>query len=237
VSTSTGSGVAAVEATGGRALWLTYTGGNIREWSLWTKGLRTKAKRIAFLSADVDGPAPLVLGRAWLGSLPYATGRTIVVLATNGSRQLTFTAGDRVLAVSAHSAGYAAVLADGHVLTLSPQGRLLSDVPYEPGFAEDAVLALAGLVVKTRDGVEIRRGASVRRIALPRSSRFLGFFEGVVAYGDGRQLRLLRVSDGKDVLLRTLAPRFQAQIGLGGIGYASGRTLGFNSWGFVRAAL
>src|SRR6187455_3316251 len=37
-STSTGSGVAGVIATGGRALWLTYTGGNIREWSLWTKG-------------------------------------------------------------------------------------------------------------------------------------------------------------------------------------------------------
>ena len=26
-----------VIASGGRGLWLTYTGGNIREWSLWTK--------------------------------------------------------------------------------------------------------------------------------------------------------------------------------------------------------
>lgn len=237
VNTSTGSGVAAVAATGGRALWLTYTGGNIREWSLWTKGPRAKAKRIAFLPADVDGPAPIVLGRAWLGSLPYAAGRTIIVLRTNGSRQFTFTAADRVVAVSAHSGGYAAVLADGHVLSLSPQGQLLNDVRFAPGYAEDAVLALAGLVVKTRDGVEIRRGATVRSIALPRGSRFLGFFEGVVAYGAGRQLRLLRVGDGRDVLLRTLAPRFHAHLGVGGIGYASGRTLGFNSWGFVRAAL
>ena len=49
VSTSTGSGVAGVIATQGRALWLTYTGGNIRDWSLWTKGGQAKAKRLAFL--------------------------------------------------------------------------------------------------------------------------------------------------------------------------------------------
>ena len=65
VSTSTGSGVADVIATEGRALWLTFTGGNIREWSLWTKGGATKARRIAFLSADVDGPAPVLLGSVW----------------------------------------------------------------------------------------------------------------------------------------------------------------------------
>ena len=38
VCASTGSGVAGAIATGAAALWLTYTGGNIREWSLWTKG-------------------------------------------------------------------------------------------------------------------------------------------------------------------------------------------------------
>jgi hypothetical protein len=63
-----------VIATGGRALWLTYIGGNIREWSLWTKGPNAKARRIAFLTADVDGPAP-VSPRGRLGRLaPYATG-------------------------------------------------------------------------------------------------------------------------------------------------------------------
>ena len=119
VSTSTGSGVAGVIATQGRALWLTYTGGNIREWSLWTKGGRAKAKRLAFLPADVDGPPPVILGSVWEGSLPYATGRTIVVLAPNGSRRFSFTAADRVVYLSAHSRGYAAVLANGSVLTIS----------------------------------------------------------------------------------------------------------------------
>jgi hypothetical protein len=237
VSTSTGSGVAAVEATGGRALWLTYTGGNIREWSLWTKGPRAKAKRISFLPADVDGPPPVVLGRVWEGSLPYAVGRTVIVLAPNGSRRFTLTAPDRVVTLSAHSRGYAAVLANGHVVTISVQGTLLNDFPFEPRFAQDAVLAGPGLVVKTVNGLEIHRGDSTRQISLPKGSRFLGLSEGVVAYGTGRQLRLKRLDGGRDALLRTLAPRFQAQLGRRGIVYASGRTLGFTVWASVSTSV
>jgi hypothetical protein len=237
VSTSTGSGVAAVEATGGRAVWITYTGGNIREWSLWTKGRGSRVKRISFLPADVDGPPPVVLGRPWEGSLPYAVGRTVIVLAPNGSRLFTLTAPDRVVALSAHSRGYAAVLANSHVLTISREGRLLRDHSFPAGGVQDAVLAAPGLVAKTPDGIEIRNGDSIRKIALPRSSRFLGYSEGVVAYGLGRQLRLNRLANGHDTLYRTLAPRFQAQLGRRGLVYASGRTLGFSVWAFVAGSV
>lgn len=233
VSTSTGSGVASVEAADGRALWLTYTGGNIREWSLWTKGPGAKARRISFLPADVDGPPPVVLGRPWEGSLPYAAGRTVIVLAQNGSRKFTLTAPDRVVALSAHSRGYAAVLANSHVLTISLTGKLLRDHSFEAGGVQDAVLAGPGLVAKTPAGIEVRNGDLVRRYPLPRNSRFLGYSEGIVAYGLGRQLRLNRLSNGRDTLFRTLAPRFQAQLGRRGIVYASGRTLGFSAWVYV----
>ena len=235
-STSTGSGVAGVAATGGRALWLTFTGGNTREWSLWTKG-GAKAKRIQFLTADVDGPPPVVLGEAWEGSLPYSVGRTVIVLAPNGSRRFTLTAPDRVVALSAHTGGYAAVLANGHVITISLQGRLLSDFPFEPGFVKDAVLAAPGLVMMTANGIAVRKGGGVQEIHLPRDARFLGFSEGVVAYGTGRQLRLVRLSGGNDVLFRTLAPGFQAQLGRIGIAYSSGRTLGFRAWVFVNGSV
>ena len=237
VSTSTGSGVAGVIATGGRALWLTFIGGNIREWSLWTKSGAAKAKRIRFLSADVDGPAPLLLGRVWEGSLPYAFGRTVIVLAPNGSRKFTLTAPDRVVALSAHSRGYAAVLANGSVLSISPQGAVLRQRTFDPGFVQDAVLAAPGLVVKTRAGLEIYNGDAVRRIALPAGSRFLGLSEGIVAYGTGRQLRLLRLANGHDTLFRTLAPGFQAQLGRLGIAYASGRTLGYSAWAIVSSGV
>ncbi len=237
VSTSTGSGVAGVAVTDGRTLWLTYTGGNIREWSLWTKGGIARTKRIAFKAADVDGPAPIVLGSAWEESLPYAVGRTIVVLSSNGSRRFSVDATDEVRTLSAHSRGYAAVLANGSVLRLSLTGRVLGRTPYPPGFAQFAVLAAQGLVVKTVAGLEIHRNGAVRRLSLPAGSRFLGLSAGVVAYGTGRQLRLRRLSNGNDVLFRTLTPRFEAQLGRLGIVYASGRTLGYSAAVFVSGAV
>jgi hypothetical protein len=237
VSTSTGSGVADVIATQGRALWLTYTGGNIREWSLWTKGGVTKARRIAFLPADVDGPAPVILGSVWEGSLPYATGRTIIALAPNGSRRFTYTAADRVVFLSAHSRGYAAVLANGSVLTFSPTGKLIKERPFAPGAVQSAVLAAPGLIVETAAGLQIHGVGSVRTIPLPAGARFLGYSEGIAAYGIGRELRLRRLANGRDQPFRRLEPRFQAQLGRRGLAYGSGRTLGFSVWAIVSGAV
>jgi hypothetical protein len=237
VGTSTGSGVGGIAGTGGRALWLTYTGGNIREWSLWTKGRGGRAKRIGSFAADVDGPPPVVLGRAWEGSLPYAVGRSVIVLGPNGSRKFTLTAPGRVAALTAHSRGYAAVLADGKVLTISLAGSALREHPFQEGVVQDAVLAAAGLIVKTADGVEIHRGNTVRELPLPRGSRFLGYSAGIVAYGTGRQLRLRRLANGNDTLFRTLSPRFHAQLGRRGIAYGSGRTLGFTVAAFVSTSV
>jgi hypothetical protein len=237
VSTSTGSGVAGAIATQGRALWLTYTGGNIREWSLWTKGRLTKARRIAFLAADVDGPPPVILGSVWEGSLPYATGRTIVVLAPNGSRRFTYTAADRVVFLSAHSRGYAAVLANGSVLTFSPVGKLIRERPFARGVAQSALLAAPGLIVETPAGLEIHGVGPVRTIPLPAGARLLGYSEGIAAYGTGRELRLRRLAGGRDRLFRRLEPRFQAQLGRRGLAYGSGRKLGFSVWAIVRSAV
>jgi hypothetical protein len=237
VSTSTGSGIAGVIATQGRALWLTYTGGNIREWSLWTKGGQAKAKRISFLPADVDGPPPVILGSVWEGSLPYATGRTIIVLAPNGSRRFSLTAADRVVSLSAHSRGYAAVLANGSVLSISPTGKLIRERTFAPGTVQAAVLAAPGLIVETAAGLEIHGAAATQTIPLPPGARFLGYSEGIVAYGIGKQLRLRRLAGGKDRLFRTLAPAFHAQLGRRGLAYASGRTVGFSAWASVSSAV
>lgn len=234
-STSTGSGVAGVIVYALRGLWLTYTGGNIREWSLWTKGFHAKTRRIAFLTADVDGPPPVILGRAWEGSLPYATGRTIVVLDFDGSRRFTLTAPDRVVALSAHSAGYAAVLANGKLMTISPAGKPLRTYAYAPGLVQEAVLSRQGLVVKTAAGLEVHGETPVRKLPLPRGARFLGLTEGIVAYGTGRELRLLRLASSRDTLFRTLPPGFRAALGRRGLAYASGRTLGFATWSQVRS--
>ena len=234
-ATSTGSGIAAVSVSLRRALWLTYTGGNIREWSLWTRTRTSAARRIAFQARDVDGPAPFVVGSAWEGSLPYAADATIVVLRPNGARRFTLRAPDRVVALSAHSRGYAAVLANGNVLTVSADGRPLREHRFDET-VRAAVLAGPGLVASTASGLELRNGSAVRRFPLPAGSRFLGFSEGIVAYGTGAQLRLLRLNGARDTLFRTLAPRFHAQLGRRGLGYASGRTVSFHAWSTVSAA-
>lgn len=237
VSTSTGSGVAGAIATGRRALWLTFTGGNTREWSLWTKGRGGKARRIQFLTADVDGPPPVVLGRVWEDSLPYAVGRTVIVLAPNGARKFTLTAPDRVVTLTAHSRGYAAVLANGHVITISLQGRMLVDFPFEPGYVKEAVLAARGLVMMTANGIAVRKGGGVQEILVGPNARLLGFSAGIVAYGVGRQLRLVRLDGGHDVLFRMLAPGFWAQLGRTGLAYGSGRTLGYSAWAIVSGSV
>lgn len=230
VSASTGSGVSGVIASEGRGLWLTYTGGNIREWSLWTRAGQGPIQRIAFLTADVDGPAPVILGRAWEGSLPYAIGRTIVVLAPNGSRRFSLTAAARVVSLSAHTRGYAAVLASGSVLTISKAGTLIRERTFAPGAVQSAVLAAPGLILEVAAGLEIHGIGPLRTIPLPAGARFLGYSEGTVAYGTGRELRLLRLAGGSDSLFRRLAPRFHAELGRRGLAYASGRTLGFSVW-------
>jgi hypothetical protein len=235
VSTSTGSGVAAVSVSQRRALWLTYTGGNTREWSLWTKSRTSQAKRLGFVARDVDGPGPFVVGSAWEGSLPYALDETVVVLRPDGSRRFALRAPARVVSLSAHTRGYAAVLANGNVLTISGDGRPLREHAFtEP--VQAAVLAGPGLVALTRSGIEIRNGSAVRTLPLPAGTRFGGFSEGVVAYGVGRQLRLLRVADGRDRLFRTVAPRSAAQLGRRGLGWSSGTRVSFAPWSTVSAA-
>jgi hypothetical protein len=236
-STSTGSGVAAVTAAEGRALWLTFTGGNFREWSLWTKSRSSRAKRIRFVTRDVDAPSPIVLGAAWEGSLPYALDRTIVVLDSSGKRRFSLAVAERVVSLSAHSRGYAAVLADGRVLTISGSGKVLRERAFEPGFVEAALLAAPGLIMKTRDGLEVRKDSSVRRIPLPVGSRFHGYSEGLVAYSSGRELRLRRLRDDtRDVRFRTLPTGFRAQLGRQGLAYSSGARVSFNAWVVVASA-
>ena len=86
--TSTGNAVESVSLVGARALWVHYAGGNLREWSLWTATTtRPEARRLAFVTRDVDAPAPIVI-RPGDGSklgdlLPYAVDRQVVALGAN----------------------------------------------------------------------------------------------------------------------------------------------------------
>lgn len=128
VTTSTGTGIAGVTIARNRALWLHYAGGNTREWSLWTATTSARTpRRIAFATSEPDATAPIVIGggdfdrRQGYGDgdvLPYAIGRTVVVLTAKGSRSYTWDAPSRVTALDSQPGILAVAVEDGRVFVL-----------------------------------------------------------------------------------------------------------------------
>ena len=100
------------------------------------------------------------------------------------------------------------------------------------------MLAAPGLIVETADGLEIHRGNTVADGSRCRPVRASsGYSEGSSRTGRAGSCGCGGSRNGNDILFRTLAPRFQAQLGRRGIVYASGRTLGFTAWVIVSGAV
>ena len=79
---SGGFGISSVAVTGDRAFWLTRIGGNITDWQLWSATpTRRVARRLAFASADTDGPPAIVLGQGTNDGVPYAVGQTVTFVS------------------------------------------------------------------------------------------------------------------------------------------------------------
>lgn len=162
VRTSTGTTITALALAGRRALWLHVTGGNIREWSLWTAtGHLPAARRLRFARADADGPPPIVLGAgdsSRLGDiLPYAVGRTVTALRVTGSRRFTWTAPTRVVALAANDGELAVAGEDGTVTVLDADGSVLRRETF--GGSIDAVRITGdNLLVQSGRTLELRGG-------------------------------------------------------------------------------
>jgi hypothetical protein len=149
VTTSTGTGIAALSLAGSRVLWLHYTGGNIREWSLFTATVGApRPRRLAFAARDVDAPAPIVVGegdsRAG-GLLPYAVDREVIALRADGTRMFSWAAPARVTALGARGQVLAVGLADGsivvHDLAHGTSSELLESGPPTAVFVTGAGVA------------------------------------------------------------------------------------------------
>ena len=72
--------------SGNRALWIRYTGGNLRDWQLMTATTTRKTpKQLRFVEQDVDLPSPFAIGDSTAGlGIPYAAGKEVVLLGANG---------------------------------------------------------------------------------------------------------------------------------------------------------
>jgi hypothetical protein len=203
---STGSGISSVATSGRRVFWVTYVGGNIREYELWTATpRRASPRRLAEASSDVDSSErPLVLGAGTGEGVPYAVGATITYLADDGRRLFRVSVGSPVRALAAGIGPGAqrvvASLADGRVVVLSKTGSVIRTSDYEPEAVSAVLLALPGAIVQT--GVDVRVGTTT--VSLPAGATLLDYRQGRLVYAKGSQVRSRRAATSADTLLQTI---------------------------------
>lgn len=222
--TSTGSGLAGLALAGGRALWVTYTGGNTRELTVWT-ATRTspRPRRIASASGDVDAAPAVTIGDGDGDLLPYAANRSVVVLRANGARRFAWTAPAAVTAVDAFAGEVAVATAGGLVTVLDASGRVLD----EERFGADVYgLQLSGtsLVAQVGRTLEVREGPSARSIAIRGDQKLVGAGGGRAALLGRDGARLLDLRTGKTTLV---GPAGQARVDGGRVVTANGRRIVF----------
>jgi hypothetical protein len=238
---STGSGISAVAMSAQRSLWIQYAGGNLRDWQLYTATrTKTKPRQLAFVEQDVELPSPIVVGQGTLAAVPYAVKQTVTYLGDDGAAVFKWLAPAPVrLLAAGHGPGgaqVAAVLDSGVVDLLSNSGKVVRSYSYAPGAVTAVSLAPAGLVVQTGTTVEVRNGARMTTLALPKGAKMFDYGEGRVYYSLNGKLRARKVSSGADSLL--VAPRRErSAIGsfatAGGFAWAIGNELSWACAGCV----
>jgi len=193
---STGRGMAGVAVTSGRALWLSYAGGNTREWRLWTATTsKTTPRQLQFVARDVTAVQPLVVGAAGGGLLPYSLDSTVSTLRSSGSTAFTWTAPARVVALAARG-GHVAVAQEGaRVTVLDAHGNVVSVDLYA---SEVSAVALTGkgLLVQRGAVLELRRDADAQEFPITAGARLDDADARWAVWSDGKLVHVMRLSDG-----------------------------------------
>jgi hypothetical protein len=227
--TSTGNAIAAVSVAGSRVLWTHYVGGNTREWTLWTATTsRPAPHRLRAVSTDADSPPPIVLGpgeAAAGGLLPYAVGRQVTVLRSNGSRAFTWTAPAAVTALGADGGRTVVGRADGRATILGPDGEVVRELALDgpailAAFARGSGAALQrGRELVVYDGA----GGSIEVFPLPAGARLVDADRSSALYVSRSGLvRRLSLETGGE---RSYGAGTSAQLEPGRVAIGSGRTV------------
>lgn len=208
--TSTGNAIASLALGGNRALWLHYVGGNFRTWSLWTATTsKPKPLRLRSITRDADAPAPILLGRADGGLLPYAVGRTVIVLGADGTPRQAYEAETDVVGLAASGGRLAVAQRGGLVTVLDQAGEV---VQREEFAGEVDAVRMSGrmLVVQRGRSLEVR-GPFIRRTwTLPARAQL----QDVATARSVSQTKAVYVVGGQ-VRRLVLATGAQRQLGLG----------------------
>jgi len=161
--TSTGQGISNVSVAMNRLLWLTYAGGNFREWFLWTATTtRRTPRQLRFVSRRVESPPPIVLGPGTQQGIPYAVDRRIVYLGDDGRPIFVKAMAAPVQALASDSQGrfgitVAALLSNGEIVGLDASGEEEFTMTFPPG-------AVVAVELDRRIGLAVQVG---RRVTFP----------------------------------------------------------------------
>jgi len=234
---STGVGIPSVAVTGTRALWLSYMGGNTREWQLWTATpTRRTPARLEFLGWDADDPnSPVVLGPGTARGVPYAVERTITYFGADGTTIFETTVPSPVRALAAGSGPgdleFAALLADGSVVGLDGAGTELMNEPRAPGTVRSVRVCGLGLAVQVGDEVEITAPGSQDSVVvrLPSRATMLDVAQSRILYLLSGDLWAVRIATGARAHLIDGSPANPAygQIDSRGLAWSRARTVGW----------
>ena len=190
-----------------RVVWVSFAGGNLTDWQLWTATTTRKTpRRLAFVERDtMDAPA-MVVGDGSFDAIPYAVETEITLLGDSGRVIFRTHAPSEVRRITSGAGpdGWrvAAVLDSGEVTVLDGGGSVVKTYAYPTGAVRWIGLAPAGVVVQLPGAtVEILRGAATRNVQLRANAIVLDYAEGRILYRVGQTFWLRHVATGVDTLL------------------------------------
>jgi hypothetical protein len=227
---STGQGVWDVSVATRRILWLTYTGGNFREWFLWTATTtRTTPRRLRFVARDVDAPPPIVLGPGTDYAVPYAVDREVVFLADNGKALFRTTAPAPVRALTSHprirrfGAAVVALLASNELLGLDGTGTEVFRVDVPPGVSAIAYDDLSAVLYQRGRTVH----SDARDVVLPAGAAMVDAARGQILWTRAGDLGVTVIATGRTRRLVDGSPArpVHGQLELSGLSWAQGRVV------------
>ncbi len=201
------AGIGSIGVATSRVVWVSYAGGNLTDWQLWT-ATRTKRtpRRIAFVERDTSDPAPIVVGQGTPAGVPYAIDNQITLLRDDGSAAFRWTAPAPVRALTSGAGPYgwtvAALLASSEVVVLDAGGREVQRLAFPPGTVRWIGLAAAGLLVQTAGAkVEVHRGAAAQTLQLPANALVVDAAGSRLLYRVGQSFSLRDLASGADTPL------------------------------------
>jgi hypothetical protein len=232
--TSTGQGVWDVAVATNRLLWITYGGGNIREWTLWTATTtRRSTRQLRFVARDVDSAPPIVIGPGFHDRVPYAVNREVVLLGDDGRAifKTTVPSPVRLIATGPGPPGciVAVFVASGALLCLDRAGTVTPSTAYPTKSVKALGVLPPGAAIQVyREVAVVPPGAHEAPIVtLPRGATMVDVGQERVVWERAGDLGATTIASGTSVRLvdGSQARPVLGQLSPSGLAWAQGRVL------------